>query len=474
MGNAVSSLHSNLLEADEHEIMPQSPASNSSSITTLCSSKPSQEADELTPLNDRVPNFVPSSNTVSFAYDYGRRLGARLGAQEAKVAAEKKYADLSATFVANQKRELGHQKRGLEKERKALDVRKKDLDEEKERYEKDKAAHEVELAKQNAVTKRQIESARSATLKLQTTLEEEGHKTNEKLKAVTIRHTEEKKKIRMECEQKIAQLQADLNMLAAQRDKELRVNLLNWGPTGRHGAAELEELRGHVNALEEKLQSSEAELKMTRMTLAAQSQARRPSTWLVEPRATGGQFDQGKSQLLKEQEEELRVLRAKLAWLTSLIRGLHFSLLNHAPGRQLEDVKAAIIRAAIAVGPPMAPLSPFPSPPRHRSHVSAHSGSAVPLPYIQQYYPLTGYHAPLKTTFWPPPPPQLVLDGANRQMPSGDVRREVPMSQWNLDGANYVHAGKDVQLQSQTLPNDCPNSGANGQPTVPRGGDGLR
>ncbi|KAI4202817.1 MAG: hypothetical protein LQ350_002315 [Teloschistes chrysophthalmus] len=486
MGNVLSSLRWNRSEADEPEITLQSPASNSSSITTLCSSKPPQEADELSPLIDGVPKFMPSSNTTSFAYDYGRRLGAK----EAKVAAEKKYADMSAKLLANQKRELDQQKRDLDKERKAVDVLRKDLDEEKDRYENDKAAHEVELAKQNAVTKRQIESARLATLKLQTTLEEEGHKTNEKLKAVTIRHTEEKKKIRMECEQKIAQLQADLNIRTAQRNKELRVNLLDWGPTIRHGAAELEELRGHVNALEEKLQSSEAELKMTRMNLAAQSQAARPSSNQPGLMAVGGQripeqpYDQGISQLLKEQGKELLLLRAKLAWLTSVIRGLHFSLSNHAPGRQLEDVKAAIIRAAIAVGPPMAPLCPFPSPPRHhRSQATAQAGSAAPLPYIQQFYPMTGYRASPNTSFRPPPPPPII-DGANQQMPSGHVRsdlvsnawvrHDVPMSQWNSDGANHVYAGKGVQLQSQTIPSDCPSSGTNRQPTVARGENGLR
>ncbi|KAL9589461.1 MAG: hypothetical protein Q9203_001754 [Teloschistes exilis] len=481
MGNALSSLPSNKSEADEHEItLLQSPASNSGSITTLCSPKPPQKADELIPLTDRVSKSVPSSNTISFAYDYGRRFGAK----EAQMAAEKNHAAMSAKLLADQKWELGQQERDLDKERQAVDMRKKDLDAEKERYENDKTAHEVELAKQNAVTKRQIESARSATLRLQTTLEEEGHKTNEKLLAVTIRHTEEKKKIRMECEQKIAQLQADMNKLAAQREEELRVNLLNWGPAGRHGTAELEELRGHVNALEESLQSSEAELKMTRMNLAAQLQARRPSTNQLESMATGGQrhpeqpYDQGMSQLLKEQEEELLVLRAKVAWLTSLIRDLHFSLSNHAPGRQLEDIKAAITRAAIAVGPPMVPLCPYPPPPCRGSQVPAQRGSPAPFPHVQQRYSLMGYRALPKTTFRPPPPPPSVV---NQQMPSGHFRsysipnpgvhHQVHISQWNLDGANHGYAGEDVQLQ--TIPSDCPSSGMNGQPTVARGGDGV-
>ncbi|KAI4251561.1 MAG: hypothetical protein LQ352_004774 [Teloschistes flavicans] len=430
MGNASSSLRSNGSDTDQGEITPESPASNLSSITTSCSTEPQQEAEALTPLIYRVSKSVPSSNTISFAYDYGRRLGAK----NAKMAAEKNYADLSATVFAEQKRDLEQQKRDLDRERKAVDVQKKDLDQQKQRHEIEKVAHEGELANQNAVSRRQIESARSATLKLQTTLEEEGHKSHEKLKAVTIRHTEEKKKIRAECERTIAQLQADLNNLNAQRDQEDRVNNQEWGPAGRHGDAHLDELRGHVLALEERLQSTEAELNMTQITLAAQSQAWRSCTNKLEPTATD---DQGTSQLLKEHKDKLQQLEATTAWLTVLMRGLHFSLSNQARERQLEVVKATIARAAAALAPPMAPLCPFPLPPDYASQVSAQGSSATPLSDFQQSYPLTGYRASSDTTSRPSPPPDL--HGGSQQMPSGHTgsnpvsnawaRHEMPMSQ---------------------------------------------
>ncbi|KAL8667271.1 MAG: hypothetical protein Q9202_000844 [Teloschistes flavicans] len=437
MGNASSSLRSNGSDTDQGQITPESPASNLSSITTSCSTEPRQEAEVLTPLIYRVSKSVPSSNTISFAYDYGRRMGAK----DAKMAAEKKYADLSATVFAEQKRDLEQQQRDLDRERKAVDVQKKDLDQQKkdldqqkQRHEIEKVAHEGELANQNAVSRRQIESARLATLKLQTTLEEEGHKSHEKLKAVTIRHTEEKKKIWAKCEREIALLQADLNNLNAQRDQEHRVSNLEWGLAGRHGDAHLDELRGHVLALEEKLQSTEAELNMTRTALAAQSQAWRSCTNKLEPTATD---DQGTSQLLKEHKDKLQQLEATTAWLTVLMRGLYFSLSNHARERQLEVVKADIARAAAALTPPMAPLCPFPLPPDYASQVSAPGSSATPLSDFQQSYPLTGYRASSDTTSRPSPPPDL--HGGSQQMPSGHTgsnpvsnawaRHEMPMSQ---------------------------------------------
>ncbi|KAL8689425.1 MAG: hypothetical protein Q9218_004898 [Villophora microphyllina] len=529
MGNVFSSLFWNKSIPNQQPIAPQQPASDLSSHATSSSTEPCPECQDPARLVHREVRKVPTSYTISFSYDYGRRVGAK----EAEAVAEKKYADLSAKSLAGERRVLAQQRKDVDKQRRDLDVQKKGLDEQKRELENMMAAHQAELASTKALAKREADGARMATRKLHVTLEQERHKMDEKLNMIAIRHSEEKRRTRLEQEQRIARLQDDLAKLNAQNDKELLVNTLNRGAARRCYDAESDELRAHVNVLEERLQSSEAELKMarmildarsanqqehittgslpgrpydqghgsqllakqndeprahvnvlkeklqaaeaelkmTRMNLAAQLQMRGLPANQQEQTWTGSQrmFSPDASVLLIKRNEELQQLQAKIAWLTTLIRGLQFSLCNHRPERQLDDIRAAIARAAAALTPPpppppppppMSPFYPAPSLPSDPSQVPPQGSFATPLSYVQQVYPLTGHRSPAHIAGQPPHPP--VPNSVNQSLPNGHTtnnpipnawtRNETSTSGWDQGWVNSIPSGNDPELQTQSIP----------------------
>ncbi|KAL8704219.1 MAG: hypothetical protein Q9201_002637 [Fulgogasparrea decipioides] len=422
MGNNFSSLSWVKTRADRNE-QPQAPENPAASGATELPRQIQKESH----LVHRTSRYLRESIMRSYIFYWARRSGLK---------------EVEATL--HQQQETSNQK-VLTDHMQWLDGRKKDID-------NIKAAHRTERGSTTLAAKRQTDGARMAARKFQVALEQERQGMDKKLKAVKHRHKEEKKQIRVEYEDRLRCLQGKLDQPVA---PEVQDRLMNpeWAAVRQGYEAELEDLRGHVNDLEEKLQSVEAELKMKQMEL--QTKAQKLAAYQNEHTVTENQpqvtrvinQEYGPQQFM-EQHMELQRLKAQNAKQSALIKGLHFSLSNLDPARQLDDSRA-VAAYALSLEPPRpsAAIRNIQNQTSPQEHIVSAPSTSTPT-HSQTWHTSpagVGFQQALPHMLCPANQSSTNAHGKSNSTPAASPCYELPLSKWYLDGVNRIFVGKDPE-----------------------------